>query len=141
MLKNCFIFAQQFAVQLAAHVIQQYPLPEAMGVAKDIFKRLMVLANEIPADMREAYFLPLLPAVVKLCQTFPPLCTEATEFLVCLSKVCVSRDVQSVKSKINGLQTVSFGQDLKSQLTRDNGLHESIQSTFQELVSTTVVKL
>ena len=68
---------------------QQYPLPEAVDVVKDIFKRLHVLANEIPADKRDAFFKPLLPAVTKFCQTFPPLCTEATELLLHLGRVCL----------------------------------------------------
>ncbi|KAL5467653.1 hypothetical protein EMCRGX_G031914 [Ephydatia muelleri] len=78
---------QQFAVQLAAHVIHHYPLTDAMGVAKDIFKQLSTLANEIPAHMREVYFLPILPAIVLFCKTFPPLSVEATNFLVTLSKL------------------------------------------------------
>eukprot|EP00731_Ephydatia_muelleri_P025979 Em0018g79a len=81
---------QQFAVQLAAHVIHHYPLTDAMGVAKDIFKQLSTLANEIPAHMREVYFLPILPAIVLFCKTFPPLSVEATNFLVTLSKLSTS---------------------------------------------------
>ena len=85
---NISSLLQQFGVQLAAHVIEQYPLPDAIGIAKDIFKRLMVLTNEIPASVREQYFIPILPAVVKLTKTFPPVCKEAAEFLVHLSKTC-----------------------------------------------------
>lgn len=48
----------------------------------------MVLTNEIPASVREQYFIPVLPSVVKLAKTFPPLCKEAAEFLVELSKTC-----------------------------------------------------
>ena len=73
----------------SASIIQQYPLPDTMGIAKDIFKKLTLLTNEIPPEMLEDYFLPLLPAVVKLCQTFPPVCSDATAFLVQLSKVCI----------------------------------------------------
>lgn len=68
---------------------QQYPLPEAVDIVKDIFKRLRVLANEIPADKRDTFFKPLLPAVTKFCQTFPPLCAEATELLLHLGRVCL----------------------------------------------------
>ena len=33
---SCLIPLQQFIIHLAAHVTQQYPLPEDVGVAKDI---------------------------------------------------------------------------------------------------------
>ena len=125
-----FIVLQQFAVQLAAQVIQQYPLPDAMGIARDIFKRLMVLANEIPIHMREKYFQPLLPSVVKLCQTFPPLCSEATEFLVHLSKLCAS----SKENLVSQEPYFRFGD-------MSQGLLDSVQNTFQELVKSAVVKV
>ena len=86
---SCLIPLQQFTIHLAAHVTQQYPLPEAVGVVKDIFKRLHVLANEIPEDKRETFFKPLLPALTKFCQTFPPLCTDVTELLLHLGKLCL----------------------------------------------------
>ena len=75
-------------MQLAAHVIHQYPVPEAMGIAKDILKRLTVLSSELSSEARESYFLAVLPSLSLICQTFPPLCSEATEFLVHLSKIC-----------------------------------------------------
>lgn len=121
-------------------MIQQYPLPEAMGITKDIFKRLTVLASEIPAKIREEYFHPLLPSVVKLCQTFPPLCSEATGFLVHLSKVCVP-----LPSGIMGKDFTDVNQNEQQGKSLTNGkpkkLLRSIQSAFQELVDSAVVRL
>lgn len=135
-------FPQQFAVQLAAEVMEQYPLPEAMGTAKDIFKRLTALSNEIPENVRESYFRPILPAVVQLCRTFPPLCTEATEFLVHLSKISACLDNQASRvgpfySRPGALHRV---QSEVTSAARSSSFISSIQKTFQELVSTTVVK-
>ena len=53
-LSSC-LSLQQFTIHLAAHVSQQYLLPEAVGVVKDIFKCLHVLANEIPEDKRDTF--------------------------------------------------------------------------------------
>ena len=122
-------------------MIQQYPLPDAMGIAKDIFKRLTVLASEIPVQIREEYFQPLLPSVVKLCQTFPPLCSEATGFLVHLSNVCVpltslsgtSKDFAEVSQ--NGWQKKALSDRKPKELLK------SIQTAFQELVDSAVVRL
>ena len=112
-LLSFFSTVQQFGVQLAAHVLQQYPLPEALSIAQDIFKRLKLLVSEIPTEQREQYFVPLLPAVVKLCQTFPPLCCDAVEFLVQLSKIC----------------------------PLDNGDSSATRTTFHEIVNTAILKL
>ena len=118
-------------------MIQQYPLPDAMGIAKDIFKRLALLASEIPAKIREEYFHPLLPSVVKLCQTFPPLCSEATEFLVHLSKVCVP-----LTSGVTGKDFADTSQERKPLTNgKPKKLLKSIQSAFQELVDSAVVRL
>lgn len=134
---------QQFGVQLASHVIEQYPLPDAMGIAKDIFKRLMVLTNEIPASVREQYFLPILPSVVKLAKTFPPLCKEAAEFLVQLSKTCGA----SLANKTLGSPSLDAFSDGNSMLnvvfvSGENGLiNKAILKTFEDMVQTAVVKL
>ena len=59
-----------------------------MGIAKDILKRLSVLASEVPPDVREGHFLSLLPSLTLLCRAFPPLSSEVTEFLVHLTRLC-----------------------------------------------------
>ena len=136
-------FLQQFGIQLAAHVIEQYPLPDAMGIAKDIFKRLMVLSNEIPASLREGYFLPLLPSVVKLSKTFPPLCKEATEFLVHLCKTCGA----SLSSKSVGISSLDVTADSSNVfetffIAGETGrINKAIQKAFEEIVNNAVVHL
>ena len=142
----CLPVLQQFGVQLAAHVIQQYPLPDALGVSKDIMKRLMVLANEIPGNLREEYFIPLFPSVVKLSQTFPPLCKDATEFLVHLNKICASSSspLDSLSANESGRKKLLFepkGTAGGVGVSFGNELMTSIQDTFQQLVSLAVVKL
>ena len=77
-----------FGIQLAAHAIHQYPVPDAMGIARDILKRLTVLSVEVSQEVRESYFLSVLPSLTLLCKSFPPLGSEATEFLVHLAKLC-----------------------------------------------------
>ena len=124
-------------------MIEQYPLPDAMGIAQDIFKRLMVLSNEIPASMREEYFLPLLPSVVKLSKTFPPLCKEAAEFLVHLSKTCGA----SLSSKSMGISSLDVTADSSNvfgavSVTGGNGqINKAIQKAFEEIVKNAVVHL
>lgn len=124
-------------------MIEQYPLPDAMGIAKDIFKRLVVLNNEIPASMREEYFLPLLPSVVKLTKTFPPLCKEAAEFLVHLCKTCGA----SLSNKSVGTSSLDVTADSSNTfeavfIAGENGwINKAIQKAFEEIVKNAVVHL
>ena len=128
---------QQFAVQLAAHVIHHYPLTDAMGMAKDIFKQLLTLANEIPAHMRELYFLPILPAIVLFCKTFPPLAVEATNFLVTLSKLSTPLVETPLAVSIHA----SGGPQQDSEGKKRTSFLDSIGQTFSDLVNTTVVRV
>ena len=113
---------------------QQYPLPEALTIADDILKRLLVLTNESPAYMREEYFSPLLPALVRICRTFPPLCSQATNILIELTRVC---------SAVGGSGGIFLGgpPSGKTKGGKGGGFLTSVQNTFQELVETAIVKL
>ena len=77
-----------------------------MGVVKDIFKRLHVLANEIPEDKKETFFKPLLPALFKIFQTFPPLHTDATELLLHLGKLCLVAESNLLSQPSKNSQTI-----------------------------------
>ena len=110
-----------------------------MGIAKDIFKRLMVLTNEIPASVREQYFLPVLPSVVKLAKTFPPLCKEAAEFLVQLSKIC-GASLANRSLETSPLDITSDGGKVFFSM-KDGQISKAIQNTFKDIVQTAVVKL
>ena len=74
----------------------QFPLPKAMGVARYILSRLSSLLATLPASKRVAFFTPSLPALVRFCRAFPPLCDEATGFLLELGRVAASHASASV---------------------------------------------
>lgn len=131
--KSCTLFLQVFGVQLAAHVIHQYPVPEAMGIAKDIFKRLTVLASEIPSNIRDGYFSAILPSIALLCKTFPPISTDATEFLVCLTRVSRPADSSLVSAQENEEVGGAGGGGGGS---GKNSLITAIRDTFNEIVMT-----
>ena len=70
-------------------MIHQYSLPESVGLVKDILKKLHRFIDEVPSKRQHGVFTPLLPAIVLLCQTFPPLSVEAIDFLLHLCRVCL----------------------------------------------------
>ena len=89
-----------FAVQLAAYVTNQYPLPESLGLIRDIFKRLHQFTEELPSEKHHEVFVPLLPFVVLFCETFPPLSVEATDFLLHLCRICLVTETASQKDSL-----------------------------------------
>lgn len=99
-----FCYFQVFAIQLAANVTAQYPLPDAMGVAQSIFKKLNHLVVEVPSSKRDMTFKPILIAVVILCETFPPFCSEAIVFLLNLCKICFSTDGRLISTGLDSMQ-------------------------------------
>ena len=92
-------------------------------------------------NTRGILFQPLLPSVVKLCQTFPPLCSGATQFLVHLGNICVPLTSLSGTDK----DFVGVGQNGRQKKVLSDGkpkeLLRSIQMAFQELVDSAVVRL
>ena len=112
-----------------AHVIHQYPVPETMGVAKGIFKRLTLLAGEIPSDMR-GYFLAILPSVLLLCQTFPPLCSDATELLVHLMKI-----YQPADGSLSSILLTKRDESSGKRESTDLPLVKAIKNTSNEIVT------
>ena len=87
-------------------------------MVKDIFKRLHVLANEIPEDKRDTFFKPLLPAMTKFCQTFPPLCTDATELLLHLGKLCLVAESNLLLQP--GINSQTVKENLACQVLEDS---------------------
>ena len=84
------LLLQLFAIQLASYLCLQFPLPKAMGVARYILSRLSSLLATLPASKRGPFFTPTLPTLVRFCRAFPPLCDEATGFLLELGRVAAS---------------------------------------------------
>lgn len=81
-----FLCLQQFGFQLASQVLAHYPLPSATDTAQLLLKKLHALLAEVPRQAHADLFLPVLPFLVTLCQSFPPLSEETTRFLLKLGR-------------------------------------------------------
>ena len=79
-------------------------------MARSIFKKLDILVAEVPPKKRDAVFKPVLPAVVSFCEIFPPLCSDATSFLLHLCKICSSDVSVSTGHFVGGSETNETGQ-------------------------------
>lgn len=142
---------------MGIHVIHQYPLAKSMGLAQQIITKLTSLVDEIPKGSLEAFFTPLFPCAVLLCQTFPPLAQEMTNFLLHLGRVvtsstsCEPVDIKSLgkltdfsRDEITRYINAAWQGKMKARKSTDHnvpGMIKKIEDTFLELVDTAVLKL
>ena len=118
-------------------MVQQFPLPEALSIVDEILKFLLALANEIPSHLREDYFTPLLPALVRFCQTFPLLCQKVTQLLVGLSRASCNVGLSSTSSFVLNAAAREKGRGTRGGVE----FVTLVRDTFQELVETAVLRV
>lgn len=129
-----------------------------MGLAQQIITKLTSLVDEIPKESLEAFFTPLFPCAILLCQTFPPLAQEMTNFLLHLGRVvtsstsCEPISIKSLgklsdfsKDEITRYINAAWQGKMKAKKSVDHssvpGMIKKIEDTFLELVDTAVLKL
>ncbi|GIY57043.1 integrator complex subunit 2 [Caerostris extrusa] len=136
---------QIFAIELASHLCSQYAIAKSLSVAKLCIN---VCNTLLGSTQQTKLFLPVLPALIRMCETFPPLC-EDVAFLLCqLGRICISRicanssvrpttadlllPMQETKQRIDieKLQTLIQGLD------SDNDLCCAVQKAFMDLCCT-----
>jgi integrator complex subunit 2 len=155
---------QVFAIQLTAHVTHQYPIPESLSILKDIFKKVHSFIEDIPTKSYHSFFVPILPALVKFCQSFPPLTTEVVEILVHICQVCsvvddLSRgqvlpvDAVSIMKmfSMNGGATSSHDMNKSTdpvlamedelEYLKKSNLIDCVKWTFKEIMNTVLLKV
>ena len=128
-----------------------------MGLAQQIITKLTSLVDEIPKESLEAFFTPLFPCAILLCQTFPPLAQEMTNFLLHLGRVvtssicCEPINIKSLgkltdfsRDEITKYINAAWQGKIKAKKSIDcvaPGMIKKIEDTFVELVDTAVLKL
>ncbi|XP_015906555.1 integrator complex subunit 2 isoform X2 [Parasteatoda tepidariorum] len=139
---------QVFAIELASHLCSQYAIAKSLSVAKLCINVCYTLLGVLPSSQHRKLFLPTLPALVRMCEAFPPLC-EDVAFLLCqLARVCLSRTcatssvppttadlllpVEEVKPIVDYIKLESVIHELNS----DNDLCFAIQKAFVDLCYT-----
>ncbi|CAK9813155.1 Integrator complex subunit 2 [Anthophora plagiata] len=78
---------QIFAVDLASHLAIQYALPKALSVSRLTINTLITLLGVLSAKDRVILFMPVLPALTRICLAFPPLAEDTTGLLLQLGRV------------------------------------------------------
>ena len=140
---------QQFGIQLASQVLAHYPLPSATDTAQLLLKKLHTLLAEVPRQAHTDLFIPVLPFLVTLCQSFPPLSEETTRFLLKLGRQHLlapsqppgqgerAADKQGIKEF---LSSVEGGGEERGQPQEQHLMLLAVQQTFKQLAEKAIIK-
>lgn len=81
---------QVFAIELSSYLCIQYAIPKSLSIAKLCLNVSHTLLGVLTSEKRPAFFLPVLPALIRMCKAFPPLCEDVVCLLTQLGKICLS---------------------------------------------------
>lgn len=108
----------------------------------------------LPSENRAELFFPTLPALVRICEAFPPLVEDIVSLLMQLGRVCVSEaSLNSYKSPqyaemfilnsslASPLEDDSTKKSKKPRLPTNEALCIEIQRTFSAILSKAVLKV
>nr|XP_006823115.1 PREDICTED: integrator complex subunit 2-like [Saccoglossus kowalevskii] len=144
---------QVFAIELVSYLCLQYALPKSLSVARLSINVMSTLLTVLPSDKRSRFFLPTLPALVRICQAFPPLYDDITSMLQQMGRICNSHS-SVVTNKplkqlgLNGSSHAVIGRENREQQISEHLLKTSnvdlamcvaVHQTFQDIVSFAVM--
>ncbi|XP_077996243.1 integrator complex subunit 2-like [Glandiceps talaboti] len=146
---------QIFAIQLVSYLCLQFALPKSLSVARLSVNVMSTLLTVLPSDKRSQFFLPTLPALVRICRAFPPLYDDITSMLQQIGRICnshlsvvtnipqvmgingdlgVAFDKENTKLQVRHLSTLDSVTLIKAK-NRDIAMSEEVQRTFKDIVS------
>ncbi|XP_070571553.1 integrator complex subunit 2-like [Ptychodera flava] len=151
---------QIFAIQLVSYLCLQYALPKSLSVARLSVNVMSTLLTVLPSHKRSQFFLPTLPALVNICQAFPPLYDDVASMLQQIGRICNSNlavvsnipqqrlglngDIDPLPDKENVYENLNSSKStdnitLMKTKNRDIALSIAVQKTFKDIVSLTVM--
>lgn len=80
-----------FAIELCSYLSLQYSTTKCLCAAKLCFNVSGTLLSLLPSEKRSSFFMPVLPALVRMCTAFPPLRDDAISLLKQLRQVSTSK--------------------------------------------------
>ena len=80
-----------FAIELCSYLSLQYSTTKCLCVAKLCFNVSSSLLSLLSSEKRSSFFMPVLPALVRMCTAFPPLRDDAILLMKQLRHVSISR--------------------------------------------------
>ncbi|XP_060533050.1 integrator complex subunit 2-like isoform X2 [Cylas formicarius] len=125
---------QIFAVQLLSHLSVQYALPKSLNLCVTALNLLYALLGGISSAQRVKLFKPVLPALVKIGEAFPPLIEDIVNLLMQLARVCESQ--ASLASHFDAQR--GTGLEISAQESAE--LCDLTKKTFTEILDKAVLR-
>ncbi|GLH03424.1 Integrator complex subunit 2 [Gryllus bimaculatus] len=130
---------QAFAVDLVSHLSVQYALPKSLSVARLAVNTLSTLLGVLPSASRAKLFGPSLPALVRICEAFPPLTEDVVSLLMQLGRVCVSETSLTGAMQIGDSSATTDRED-KETADTNLALCRLVEDTFLDILSKAVLR-
>lgn len=133
---------QIFAMDLVSHLAVQYALPKSLSVARLAINTLSTLLGVLPSWSRSELFGPCLPALVRICEAFPPLVDDVISLLMQLGRICMSEASLAARRDGSVISSMTGGNsDGKISEADNHLLCMKIQATFAEILNKAVLKV
>ncbi|KAG5897826.1 hypothetical protein JTB14_011826 [Gonioctena quinquepunctata] len=125
---------QIFGIQLLSHISLQYALPKSLNLCVTALNLLYALLGGVSSAQRVKLFKPVLPALVRISEAFPPLTDDIINLLMQLARICESQ--ASLASHFDA--HLGKGLEIASQESAE--LCDLTQRTFAEILDKAVLK-
>ncbi|KAH7958889.1 hypothetical protein HPB49_006131 [Dermacentor silvarum] len=138
---------QVFAIELASYLCLQYSIAKSLSIARLCINVTHTLLGVLPSYQRPLLFLPALPALVRMCQAFPPLAEDVAVLLLQLGRVCLSQECTTAPPQLgfsaNQLEKSAANVDekevLEGRVPSNSALCSAIQKSFADLCDNAVL--
>lgn len=122
---------QVFVIELTSHLCEKYAITKSLNVAKLCFNVAYTLLQLLPSERRALFFIPVLPALLRICKVFPILREDAEIILTQINQISIAH-LASTSSRLSlgsarpfeGLETMSWMEAKKLMSTLS--LHEAL---------------
>lgn len=131
------ITKQIFVIELTSHLCEKYAITKSLNVAKLCFNVAYTLLQLLPSERRALFFIPTLPALLRICKVFPILREDATIILNQINQITIAH-MASTSSRLSlgsarpfeGIETMNW-RDIKKMMSTLS-LHEALYLCIQK---------
>jgi integrator complex subunit 2 len=102
----------------------------------------LFIISVLPSWSRPELFGPCLPALVRICEAFPPLVDDVISLLMQLGRICMSEASLTARQDCLVLSSMTGGNsDTEISAADNQTLCLKIQATFADILSRAVLKV
>lgn len=128
---------QVFVIELTSYLCEKYAITKSLNVAKLCFNVAYTLLQLLPSERRAIFYIPVLPALLRICKVFPILREDANIILSQIDQITLAH-MASTSSRLSlgagkpfeGLERMNWREARK--LMNSLGIHEALYVCIQK---------